>query len=654
MSSVSAPPIPVAVFPSITPFSTLPYKTKDKKKNALKTPLTPLQLEGVGLAINAFRKVYGTERCGFFLGDGAGVGKGRQIASVIRHAVSTGASRHLWLSVSRSLIDDARRDLDDVGLMGVKLHSGDTLLSGEKGLGFNADGVLFITYQMLISNKRIDQVVKWLAPNQTTSSFGGCIVFDECHKAKNIGETKTSEYVTKLQDRLPMARVLYCSATGVSDIKHMHYAKRLRLWGLATAYPTFDHFQKMLNDRGIGGLEMLSLEMKLQGMFVSRSLSWDGAEFETCECQLSEDHVEMYNNTCNWWLEVKAAMEGAIAKLDGNVAKNLWTTYWSAVQRFYKEFSVCAKVPFVCDEAKKDIERGNSVVIGLQGTGEQSTRDMMALELDLIKEQRGLTSTKSLRFEDASFGSLVSTIGASAASFLLNHFPVKRKPPTVPDTPRLPECPSHDDIEKFRVIMATRENALRALNAEPDADLVKMRDEFISQIRNLKLPPNPLDDIVDRLGGEYAVAEMTGRAGRILREEKSGSYKYKKRAGSAAASCKGLSSAKSEVEMDQVNIQERKNFMNGEKLAAVISDAASTGISLHASKLVESRYRRRVHYTIELAWSADKAVQQLGRTHRAGQQTAPQYRNVITNLGGERRFAAAGETRKKLGLFFDV
>lgn len=66
-----------------------------------------------------------------------------------------------------------------------------------KGLGLSQtehEGVLFSTYSSLVSGGqkgakecRFDQIVEWCGG----ATFDGCLVFDECHKAKNYSESKT-------------------------------------------------------------------------------------------------------------------------------------------------------------------------------------------------------------------------------------------------------------------------------------------------------------------------------------------------------------------------------------------------------------------------------------------------------------------------------
>ena len=213
MASVEPPPITYE--PILRP--------KVYKDNLLSRP----QLETIVYACQSHDTMLPDKkrRKGFFLGDGAGVGKGRQLAGLFLENWMRGRKRGIWMSISKDLQHDARRDLDDVDAADIPSEA----LAGDYGKIRLKEGVLFITYSMLVAKSgkksRLNQVIRWLGPD-----FDGLIVFDESHKAKNLAgknPTQMGLAVEELQNKCPNARVVYCSATGASEPANMCYMERL-------------------------------------------------------------------------------------------------------------------------------------------------------------------------------------------------------------------------------------------------------------------------------------------------------------------------------------------------------------------------------------------------------------------------------------------
>ena len=93
---------------------------------------------------------------------------------------------------------------------------------------------------------RLSQLLHWCGPD-----YDGCIVFDECHRAKNLWTgsssgggkpTKTGLTVMELQKKLPKARIVYASATGATEPRHMAYMVRLGIWGPGSPFKDFGEF----------------------------------------------------------------------------------------------------------------------------------------------------------------------------------------------------------------------------------------------------------------------------------------------------------------------------------------------------------------------------------------------------------------------------
>ncbi|CAJ2663872.1 unnamed protein product [Trifolium pratense] len=242
--------------------------------------LSGIQLEAaVHICQRHTQKIGNGATAGFLLGDGTGVGKGRTIAGVIRENWSHGRKKSLWISSNSILNLDVRRDLDDVGASSISVHPLNTLSYDELGI---TEGVIFLTYSCLIaSNKndvtRMGQLLKWCG-----TGFDGLIIFDESQKGKNsnpkMGKpTKAAEAVCNIQIKLPNARVVYSSATGASEPRDMGYMVRLGLWGDGTCFPDFGAFIDNIEKGDVGALELVAMDMKARGMYISRTLSYEGA-----------------------------------------------------------------------------------------------------------------------------------------------------------------------------------------------------------------------------------------------------------------------------------------------------------------------------------------------------------------------------------------
>lgn len=88
----------------------------------------------------------------------------------------------------------------------------------------------------------------------------------------------TSKKVLELQEKLPRAKIVYVSATGASQLSQMAYMDRLGLWGKGTDFEDAKNFVGTVSKRGDAAIEMVAMDMKARGMFLSRMLSYDGAQ----------------------------------------------------------------------------------------------------------------------------------------------------------------------------------------------------------------------------------------------------------------------------------------------------------------------------------------------------------------------------------------
>ncbi len=554
-------------------------------------------------------------RQGFFLGDGTGVGKGRQSAAIILDNVLQGRRRALWISENRNLMRDAVRDWTALGgPEGFVFDLGDC-----KGAVTRADGICFASYDTLKAKPsgkprekdgatsgidRLDQVVGWLqsgGEGTSAESFEGVVVFDESHGAASALDTQGSRGVRKasrralavveLQERLPGARVVYASATGATEVSNLAYAARLGLWGRGTPFPSPEAFVEKVSAGGIAAMELVAKDLKSMGLYLARSVSYDGVDYRTLVHELGDHQVRIYDRCAEAWQVVlqgiEAALEVTRAGKCGRARAAAYSQFWGAHQRFFLHVLVAMSAPSLIRDMEARLEAGESVVVQLVSTMEAATERAYAKAVANGDDLRDLDVTprdQLLQFVEASF-------------------------PTT-----LYEEYEDDD---GRVRSRPVQNAAGDFVQSPEA--IRARDRLMLDVGAVSVPHGVLDQVVAHFGPD-AVAEVTGRNRRFVQRE-----------------VDGVDQTVEERRTRRTCNAEADEFMAGKRRVLVFSQAGGTGRSYHAD-LDADNQQRRVLYCVEPGWSSARCVQGMGRVHRANQACAPELVLVTTNLKAQRRF----------------
>lgn len=573
-------------------------------------------------------------RRGWFLGDGTGCGKGRQVAGIILDNWLQGRRRAIWISKSDKLLEDAQRDWAALGQEKLLVQP---LSRYRQGTPIRlAEGILFTTYATLRSQERegkksrVAQILDWVGQEAgrtvgptgtgenpagiggdsagTKKRFDGVIVFDEAHAMANaaggksergdVAPSQQGRAGLRLQHALPDARVVYVSATGATAVENLAYAQRLGIWG-SEDFPFANRaeFVAAIEDGGVAAMEVLARDLKSLGLYTSRSLSYDGVEYDLLEHALTDEQIRIYNAYADAFQVIHSNLTAALeatnitsesGTLNRNAKAAARSAFESTKQRFFSHLITSMMTPTLIGAIEQDRVEGHSAVVQIVSTGEA------LMERRLAK----------IPTEEWSDLHVDVTPREYVGGYLMHSFPTLLFEEYSDAEGNVYSRPVHDEDG----------------NPVQCREAVRRRDEMVERLASLPPVGSALDQIIHHFGTD-TVAEVTGRSRRIVKK----------------TGRDGVDRLAVENRPGSANLADSQSFMDDDKRVLIFSDAGGTGRSYHADLGVRNQ-RLRKHYLLEAGWRADNAIQGLGRTHRTNQKQPPLFRPMAANVRAGKRF----------------
>ena len=610
----------------------LGYDTVEEAHQALAAE----QMDSVAMAIYQMKQGQA-----LIIGDQTGVGKGRQMAALIRWAVQRG-EKPVFITQKADLFSDIYRDLVDVGSGdlvpfifnsdGAMVDSkGNTVhkpLSSTEMAKVFASGTLpdeydfaVLTYSQVntgdaVSQQEMEEAAKKSGARTKKSknvkngkatpkatflraiAEDNYLFLDESHTA--AGSSNTGAY---LQSILRTAKAAtFASATFVKRPDTMPlYAIRT---AMSQAKVEPDKMISIIEKGGVTLQEIMSRELTNAGQMVRRERDMSDVitdwktitDPETVRrarenydrtiaafnaiIKFQEDYVKPMIEALDMELAVMAESAGVKRGTDKMGVENV--PFASKTYNYTKQLMLALKVDAIADEVEAEINAGRHPVIALESTMESSIKDYAAGEI--IDEP---------------------TFSASLLKGL--------------DTVMQYTVKDEDGNERHE------RYSPQALGPAGEKAYYELQDFIRESTSDIFI--SPLDAIIERLHEKgYKVGELTGRNMYVERNDD------------------GRVVVKRRTDKDKKRMQ--REFNSGVLDVLILNKSASTGISLHASEKFSDQRQRSMIIAQPLS-DINDYMQMIGRIDRTGQVHRGYYINLGLPVPAENRFLMMLSTKLK-------
>ena len=595
-------------------------------RDQMAAALSPEQVDAVGLAL------YASERGqAFVLADQTGLGKGRVLAALARAKVVEGVTV-IFITEKENLFSDFFRDLSDIA--SADLMGRPFMINADAEIvrdGSTERQVLHAAWkkadvQSFMKERRLPEGTKLVMASYSQFNRKGSakseylreiakgahMLVDESHNA--VGDSNTSEALGQAMDVAD--NVTFSSATFARNASNLSAYRRL--------FPVSMRSSDLMGVLSAGGQavsEALSGMLAEDGAYLRREHDLSSISIQVVEDRTRVDRNKAIVDAISPVLANLARLARTVADIvdernkpqaDGSKSKGkeFWTTgnFGSRLSAVVRQLLTCLLVDHCVDRAVAALSVGVKPVIVVETTMES-----------LMREMANDDSRADVEDDAEADHSLSESIDASRE---------RTAPPDFRDALRL-------------FLERTLQLTVRRPGAEPEKvalddpwlreEAARIR-ELIDRVPDLVL--SPIDEVRARIeaygqskGKHWVAEEISARGMRVV----DGKYV-------------------SMPPRDRTSLI--AGFNAGKFDAVVITRAASTGVSLHASEKVADQ-RRRCMIEHQIASNVIERMQFFGRVNRRGQVSIPYFETLSTGLPIQNR-PLAMQNRKMQDLSANV